>query len=389
MTTPDLADVLALIAHRDGHHLSTYLPAAPEDGESLAYRLSKRFQRGPNEWSGWYDVETAGLALARHARSLCQPEGLPTRGGTGVFLANGFARVVALPAGAPDRVVGGSCFFVKPVLAAVQAGHEFHLLSLSHRRTQLFRGSADRLTPVALAGIPSRIDDPTLAHKHGKRHTLHTVSRPHGRRMAAVFNGHASQSSDETHDLERYYRRVEQAVTAALRPGRGPLVLAGVEEEQALYRRLNSYPHLLDDGIGGHPDRRSAAELHGEAWPLAKAACRRPADAALRQFDQFRGTGRTAERIREVVLAAADGDLATLMVSPDRNVWGTFDPGRREVEVHPTREPGDEELTNLAAVLALRHGGVVHAVGAAELGDREALAVRWLPMDNPGKGGAS
>jgi len=389
MTTSALSDVLALIAEQTGPHLTAYLPSSAAEGESLAFRLSKRFQDGPNDWSGWYNLETAGLALARHPRAIREPNGMVERDGVGVFLADGFTRVVPLPGGAPDRVVGGSCFFVKPVLAATQSDGEFHLLTLSRRQAQLFRGSADRLTPVTAAHMPTGIDDPSLAQEHGKSHTLHTVGSPHGRKVEAVFHGHSSGPSDEKHDLEQYLRRVEQAVTAALRHDTAPLLLAGVGEQQALYRRLNRHPHLLDEGVGGSPDHRSAAELHREAWPLVCAARPRPADAAIRQYEQLRGTGRTADTIEEVVLAATVGEIGTLLVSTNRNVWGRFDPARRAVTVHPAREPGDDELTNLAAVNTLRHGGVVYTVAAEELGDHDALGLRWLPVDKHGKGGPS
>lgn len=389
MTPPELEDVLALIADRAGHHLSVYLAAAKDPGESLAHRVSELIQSEPDEWSGWYNPKAVAQEFSHLPRSLSERDGSAGRGGTGVFLADGFARVVAMPAATPVRVVAGGCFYLKPVLAAIQADHEFHLLTLSRHRAQLFHGSADRLRPVPVSDMPAGMEDPYLAQEHGKRHTLHTVGQPHGRRVEAVFHGHTSSPSDEKHDLERYVRRVDAAVGAALRQSRTPLVLAGVGEEQAVYRRLNSYPHLLDNGVGGNPDHRSAADLHAAAWPLVCDASPRPADAAIRQYDHLRGTGRTADEIAEVVPAAADGELGALLVSPGRDVWGTFDPVRRAVEVHPTRQPGDDELTNLAAVHVLRHGGVVHTIGSLDLGDRDVLALRWLPMDRHGKGGPS
>lgn len=61
-----------------------------------------------------------------------------------------------------------------------------------------------------------------------------------------------------------------------------------------MYRRLNTFPNLLADGVGGNPDHTSAADLHAAAWPLA--------DAAIRRYEQLRGTGRMADTIAEVVL---------------------------------------------------------------------------------------
>jgi len=207
--------------------------------------------------------------------------------------------------------------------------------------------------------------------------------------MEALIHGHSSGPSDAKHDLERYFRRVERAVTAALHHTTSPLLLAGVTGQHVLYRRLNHHPYLLNEGIVGNPKHRSVLELHQQAWPLVRSARPRPADAAIDQYEQLRGTGRTTEVIEEIVLAAVEGEIGTLLVSTNRNVWGRFDPARREVAVHPTREARDEELTNLAAVHTLRHGGAVYTVAAEELGECDALGLRWLPMDKHGNGGPS
>ncbi len=379
--------LLPLTTERAGSHLTVCLSASPETDSPPIERVIHllRHGHGTNEWSGWFTSAAAEAELARHREVVNANRG----GGAVVFLADEFATAVVLPGPVRDRVIGGSCFHLKPLLAALQSEHPFQLLTLSRRRAQLFRGSARGLEPLRLPELPEGVDDPALAQQHGKSHTLHTIGRTHGGGVEAAFHGHSNAASDRKHDLDRYVRRVESVVSSALRGQSSPLVLAAVDEVLALYRRVNSYPHLLPGGVTGSPDHCSAEQLYGSAWPLVAENAPHPEQGVLREYRELHGTGRTADAIAEVVAAAADGQVGTLLISPDIDVWGTFDSGGRRVTTHPTREPGDDELTNAAAVHVLRHGGTVYTVSPADLAGRPAVALRWLPQDKHGKGGPS
>ena len=49
-----------------------------------------------------------------------------------------------------------------------------------------------------------------------------------------------------------------------------PLILAGVEEEVALYRHVNSYPRLVEQAVLGSPDAFEPNELHDRAMEIAR-----------------------------------------------------------------------------------------------------------------------
>lgn len=380
-------ELLALAADRPGPHLSAYLPAASDPREGLTERIARlwRHEQQSAERSDWFDRDTVEDFLARHRKTL----NVARSDGVAVFLADGVTKVVGLTGPMRERVVGGSCFHLKPLVAALQADRPYHLLALSRRRAQLFHGSARGLVPVPRTDLPDGIDGTALAQEHAKSHTLHTVGRTHGGGVEAAFHGHSDAGSDREHDLERYLRRVEAVVSAALIHDPAPLVLAGVDEELGVYRRLNTYPHLLADGVTGSPDHSPSGQLHQAAWPLVAQTAPRPEQGKLRLYHELRGTGRTADDLAEVMPAAVGGQLGTLLVSAEVDVWGTFGRDDRRITVHTTREPGDDELTNLAAVHVLSHGGTVYAVSPDDLGGRPALALRRLPMDKHGKGGPS
>jgi hypothetical protein len=124
-----------------------------------------------------------------------------------------------------------------------------------------------------------------------------------------------------------------------------------------IYREANTYPHLLEEGIEGNPDRLSGQELHDRAWALVGPRFDRKQKQAADQYRQLAGTGRTASELEQVVTAAHRGEVETLFVALGRHRWGRFDAEAGRVEEHEPPQPGDEDLLNCAAVHAQRHGG--------------------------------
>jgi len=85
-------------------------------------------------------------------------------------------------------------------------------------------------------------------------------------------------------------------------------------------------------------------------------------------------------------MAAHRGELESLFVVAGREIWGRFDPVTGYVEEHAIRESTSEELVNLAATDALKHGRVVEVVepdGAFE--NVAVTGVYFTPMAKHGK----
>ncbi|MEO6887603.1 MAG: hypothetical protein ABI456_01165 [Ktedonobacteraceae bacterium] len=49
--------------------------------------------------------------------------------------------------------------------------------------------------------------------------------------------------------LLRYFQRINRGLQSVLRGERAPLVLAGVEHLLPIYRKVNTYAHVLDQGV--------------------------------------------------------------------------------------------------------------------------------------------
>ena len=74
-----------------------------------------------------------------------------------------------------------------------------------------------------------------------------------------------------------------------LRGETAPLVLAGVEYETAMYRELNSYPHLAEGNVHGSPESLKGGELHKRALEVAQRAFEEPMKKALQTYEKLGG----------------------------------------------------------------------------------------------------
>lgn len=87
------------------------------------------------------------------------------------------------------------------------------------------------------------------------------------------------------------------------------------------------------------------------------------------------GSGRAAAGVDAVVVAADRGLVESLFVLPGAESWGSFESDLGRVEVHGTREPGDDDLVDLAVTRTLEAGGDVFALAPGELEGAEIAAV--------------
>lgn len=283
--------------------------------------------------------------------------------GLALFLAPGFFHTYRLPISFEERVQVGAFFHLKPLMELLVGDGRFYLLTLSQQRVRLFEGSRDGLKESkAGEDLPKSLAD-AMGHDHEQRALqFHSGTGPatrQGGKRAAVFHGHGTGSDEEQAEVEQFLRRLGNALTDALGHPSPPLVLAGTEPLVGTFRKLSSYPRLLEKAVSGNHDETPPAQLHAEAWPLVEPLFNREVERQSERLTELLGTGKASTDPSEIVLAAHDGRIEALFVPLRHEVWGRFDPEDREVELHDQEEAEDLDLLNLAAIETLSRGGDV------------------------------
>ncbi len=298
--------------------------------------------------------------------------------GLALFLASQVSHAYRLPLPLDELVVVARRFHVKPLLPLLSGDGHFYLLALSQKEVRLLQGTRYSIREVALQGVPQgiaaalRYDD---VEKKG-----HHYPGSQGRAAGGIspVAGHGMGIEDATHEphdsLLRYFQQVNTGLHAILRTEHAPLVLAGVEYLLPIYRRANTYPHLLEEGVTGNPEGLRAEELQERALAIVQPHFQRAQEGAAAQYRQLAGTGRVISDISGVVTAAYDGRIETLFVAIDAQQWGIFHGANRAVEVHREAMADTEDLLNVAAMYTLQRRGTVYAVAPQQMPDRTPAA---------------
>jgi hypothetical protein len=298
--------------------------------------------------------------------------------GLALFLAPQIFRAYSVPLPLDELVIVARRFQSTPLLPLLSGDGHFFVLALSQKEIRLLRGTRFSIDAVELSGVPQGVAEALRYDDIEKKG--HHYPGSQGRLAGGVspLAGHGVGIDDATHEpndaILRYFQQVDAGLRPFLRDEHAPLILAGVEFLLPIFRRANTYPYILEQGLTGNPEGLRPEELQERAWSIVQSHFRRAQEDAAEQYRQLVGTGRAARDLSTIVMAAYDGRIATLFVTMNLQQWGVFCSESREVEVHQEAVAGDEDLLDVAAAYTLLRRGTVYAVGPAHMPDATAAA---------------
>jgi hypothetical protein len=288
-------------------------------------------------------------------------------------------RYYRLPFEFRPLAIVGDRFHIKPLLPLVSVDGRFYVLALSQGEIRLLQCTRYGVSDVNLPRVPDSLADALKWDDPEKRLQFHTATRTPGAKgdRPAIFHGHGVASADDPKDyISRYFHKVDKGLTALFAGERAPLVLAAVDYLHPIYRAANTYRRLVDAGIAGNPEALSVEELHRQAWAIVQPLFVAEQEQATDRYRQLAGVGspRASGDLEEVVRAAYQGRVETLLVAVGEQCWGTFDPASNDVEAHSGRKPADQDLLDFAVIHTLFQGGDVYAIEPADVPSGTSVA---------------
>ena len=113
-----------------------------------------------------------------------------------------------------------------------------------------------------------------------------------------------------------------------------PLILASAEPLDAIFRSVNSYPHLAAAGIAGNPETTSDSDLAAAARTILDDIYAADLAAVRALYDTRSSQGRAAGDVSDVARAATFGAVDTVLVDIDEVVPGYIDEESGVVDLH-------------------------------------------------------
>jgi hypothetical protein len=360
-TFETLKDLKALLSSA-GPCVSIYMPLSTASGAGINPNGKqnelhwRECVRSLEEKAGQFGAEGRELIESIADWSAVAADQEPEGKSIAVFRSPDAFQIVSLDTEVKDWAVMGPHFYVRPLLAEVTREKSFYLLALSQKNTRLLRCTSHSSEEVPFPA-DTKTDFDTWMNQVKPDHTaVNNGAVGAGSRGALAPKGADREAKDEY--LSHYFKQVDHGVNEVLRGSSQTLLLCGVDYEIPIYREVNHYPHLAEEVVLGAPNGLKSGEMHARALDAIQRCYDQKIDATLAEWNHKVGGG-ASNRLKDVITAAHDGRVLTLLVSDSLQLTGSFDEATHSVKGRETGTNADEDLVNDAAVQTVLHAGKV------------------------------
>lgn len=269
----------------------------------------------------------------------------------------------------------GDCFWIRPIFKSLALPSKVYVLDVTKKAVALLACGFIKAENVELPKATPKTLAEALAFDPPDHDLMNrSASGPSTGAMHGVQFGTGSGRETQHAYLHDFYRAVDRGVNELLRSNQAPLILAGVDEDMAIYRSINTYANLLEQGIHGSPGAAiTHAQILRHAHDIALFSIERQVALEMADSKERFTPARFSIDLDTILRAAAEGRVSDLYLDESGQRIGTFDG-----KVFGSRANWhDEDLLNVAAVETLSRGGAVHSL-PSHLMPRGAMAAATL-----------
>ncbi|CCH52822.1 hypothetical protein BN8_01855 [Fibrisoma limi BUZ 3] len=262
----------------------------------------------------------------------------------------------------------GMGFCINPLLPFTQPPRHYYLLLITKNGVTLHK--ADQYSIIHMGmnlEFPSGLEAVTSYYDFEAELQGRTRARGNSRHAAAIYRSDDEDNKEKDHLLADFFRLINEAVVQQLGTENVPLVLAGVNYYHPIYRQVNTYSRLCQDGLTGNFEHMHPTNLHPMANKLLTGYFSEIRDRRLAEFANASGSNLASKDLRSLLEAAVMGRIEVLFLQRHVQAWGRFDEYTLATTLHDRRQPGDEALFDKVALLTLRHGGEVHILDDVDM----------------------
>ncbi|GIG40600.1 baeRF3 domain-containing protein [Cellulomonas phragmiteti] len=301
--------------------------------------------------------------------------------GLALFLDGDGVVVHKLPVPVAEEVTVGAGYRVRPLLPALSADGAFDVLTLTSEECHLYGASRFALEEDDASDLPGHIDTEEGESDYQNPVQASPVARP---RTGSVDISNAQVYGDSPAEwsknrVVRYADKVATAMDARSATRPVPVVVVADAEVGGHFRKFSGLGDLLVGHVEVNPQGLDRRQLHEAAYEAARPYLDAGRAAAVERLRELQGSGdaRAVTDVEDVVRAAAQGRVDTLLLTPGEPVWGSYDAASDGVRTSGVDTSQRRDLLDLAATETLRNGGRVHVLDEDEADAPVAALLRY------------
>lgn len=263
-------------------------------------------------------------------------------------------------------------FNVRPLLMHLNGNGEFYIMAISINDARVFKASKFKIEALDVENLPVNLKQALNLDKSQST----TLNRAPGFSAGTPTHGSLEFSDIEKKEISQYFRKINNALSETLKSETHPLVFAGVDALFAIYKEVNSYPHLHSECIHGNPEILTPAQLHAKAWPMVASVFAEPQISMREKFEMLNGKKSPLASIKfeEIFFAAHQSRVETLMIAKSASQWGNFDLDNLQINARNVKDINDHDLLSAMITPVILSGAEVYLLDLEDMPEAEPLA---------------
>ncbi len=365
MKTMTVNEAVKLVKAKPAPAVSLYLATDVSDKDGTAklrLNLQRLYKTAESLIIRTYTGKTRERLLRPLKMALSMVGLRRAKGGIGIYHNEHFTGIVKIPTITSDLAVAADSFHLKPLLRCVQIRRNYYVLAFKKRATELFLVTVDGTKMIGKFQYNKQPEQ----HVPGDR-----VSR-----KWAEGGGKMRRQKELKENMEQLNRTIESTLVGE----RLPLILAGPHHQIEAFREVCTYNTLIDRSIDGSVEALDMDAITNLTSTTMGHFFEENDYRSVATFRKAESTGLAITNLEDIAKAAARGQIQSLLVAEDRQIWGHLD--RETGAISLLREPGlttaDDLLDDLAE-LTITKGGAVTILPTVKMPQNLLIAavLRW------------
>lgn len=271
--------------------------------------------------------------------------------GLAIFVSSQGAQILHLPQKVQEITCVADSFCVKPLFKLYHENQPYYLLALALDNVQLYRGDKYQLEELDIKGnVPTSMrealgDDLTDNHLHA------TVVQGTG------LHGYMEKSQEEEIDMDRFFRKVDQAILEHYPiPQDVPLLLAALPEHHNHFLRVSKHHNFAPIHIQINPQSLTKTALLEKIQEIFDQILQKRKIELLERYRLAVPENLSSLDVGDVVRDVIDGKVEVLCFENGKSIRGHIDIGERKIVQNDGHHT---DVINELACLTFNAGGGV------------------------------
>ncbi|MCD0460598.1 baeRF3 domain-containing protein [Roseiconus lacunae] len=261
---------------------------------------------------------------------------------------------ISLPTEPKEEVTVGSHFSLCQLAAQSNTMATPLVLTLSWERASLLHVHQSSVTEVTTGGFPAAYGDIVTERDPEQQLQYHTQSGGSGGSDVAMYHGQGLGEQKIEADRQMYLNQIAKRLRSHAYDHDGPLWIMATEEVQGHFK--SNCDLTIGHVISASPDSLNETARNTRLLETRQSQTHGVSDSLGEKLGNALGKGLGSTKLDEILLAALDGRVETLIVQQQTPVRGSFDKDKRSVSVSPD---GPDNLLDEAVRLTIQTGGEV------------------------------